>query len=123
MNAPSKPRDIIDRRTLLAELAELGEDAKDPRARLVDLLKRAHRAGYDEIRRRFEDGADGTQTVRAHCYLMDQLIRTLHDCVAEQIYPLANPTAGERLSIVAVGGYGRGGIAPPSDRLEERRVG
>src|SRR4051794_40059468 len=115
MIAPPKPRDIIDRRALLADLARVAPDAGRGRASLVEILKGAHRTGYDEIQRRFEQGADGTQTVRAHCYLMDQLIRTLHDFVLDHVYPLANPTAGERHAIVAVGGYGRGELAPHSD--------
>jgi [protein-PII] uridylyltransferase len=73
------------------------------------------RDGYAEIRRRFERGALGEQAVREHCFLMDQLIRALYDFVSTHVYPLANPTAGERLAIVAVGGYGRGELAPHSD--------
>ena len=53
--------------------------------------------------------------VAEQCFLIDQLIRVLFDFVSESIYPLANPTAGEKLAIVAVGGYGRGEMAPFSD--------
>src|SRR5690349_4324970 len=104
MHAISKQREIIDRRALLDELRLLAER-----------LKEAQRAGYDEIRRRFEAGSGGTVAVREHCFLMDQLVRTLHDFVTAHVYPLANPTSGEHLAIVAVGGYGRGELAPHSD--------
>src|SRR5262249_43141011 len=63
----------------------------------------------------FESGGTGEQAVREQCFLIDQLIRALHDFVTGHLYPLANPTAGERLAIVAVGGYGRGELAPFSD--------
>jgi [protein-PII] uridylyltransferase len=118
MGAISKQREIVDRRLLgeaLTALAELPGTAGGDRMPLVALLKAALKDGYDEIRRRFEAGAGGAQTVREHCFLMDQLIRALHDFTTSHVYSLANPTSGEHLAIVAVGGYGRGELAPHSD--------
>ncbi|HSR71947.1 MAG TPA: [protein-PII] uridylyltransferase, partial [Kiloniellales bacterium] len=120
--APAKTggraRDIVSRRALTAELAKLaaeGRPAESSRARLLEILKAALSEGRAEIRRRFEAGASGAETVRAHSYLVDQLLRVVYDHVAERLYPLANPSTGERLSLVAQGGYGRGELAPHSD--------
>ncbi|MGC2412350.1 MAG: [protein-PII] uridylyltransferase, partial [Stellaceae bacterium] len=78
-------------------------------------LKAALARGRAEIRRRFEAGGTAVSAVREQCFLVDQLIRSLYDVVTERVYPLANPTSGEKLAIVAVGGYGRGELAPFSD--------
>ena len=118
MGAIQKQREILDRRALgdaLALLAAQPGTAAGERGAVVAQLKAALSFGYDEIHRRFDAGAAGAQTVREQCFLMDQLIRTLHDFTMTHVFPLANPTAGEHLAIVAVGGYGRGELAPHSD--------
>ena len=51
----------------------------------------------------------------ATSFLMDQLIRVIFDFADQRIYPAANPSAAERLGVVATGGYGRGELAPLSD--------
>ena len=51
----------------------------------------------------------------ATSFLMDQLIRVIFDLADQRIYAAANPSAAERLSVVATGGYGRGELAPLSD--------
>jgi [protein-PII] uridylyltransferase len=112
---PQKQREIVDRLAVLERLAALAEAGEPDRRKVAEVLKEALQAGRAEVRQRFEAGALGGDTVRALSFLMDQLIRALHDFVTTAVYPLANPTAGEHLGVVAVGGYGRGELAPYSD--------
>ncbi len=117
MNAIPRQREIIDRRAVTAELDALAESisGEPPRARLAEILKGALQAGRDEVRQRFEAGSSGTEVVHELSFLMDQLLRSLYDYVLTHVYRLANPTSGERMTVVAVGGYGRGELAPASD--------
>jgi len=117
MSQIQRQREIIDRRAVLAALDTLAEGTagEPPRGKVVEILRDAVQKGRAEIRQRFEHGATGTEAVRELSFLMDQLLRVLYDFVGSHVYPLANPTEGERLSMVAVGGYGRGELAPYSD--------
>ena len=112
-----RQRDIIDRRALADELAQTVAAARSPldRGALLPPLKAALAKGRAEIQRRFETEGHAPRAVREQSFLIDQLIRALYDLVTERVYPLANPTQGEKLAIVAVGGYGRGELAPYSD--------
>ena len=107
----SKRRRIIDRGTLNGHLNDMLDHADSGpgglRADVLDLLKSALAAGRDEVRQRFEAGGSGAETVLAQSFLIDQLIRVIYDFAAECVYPAANPTLADRLSVVAVGGYGR----------------
>jgi len=113
-----RQRDIINRRALAEALAQAIASAPGPaldRGVLLPPLKAALARGRAEIRRRFDAGGTAVHAVREQSFLVDQLIRGLYDLVTERVYPLANPTAGEKVAIVAVGGYGRGELAPFSD--------
>src|SRR5579883_1420654 len=115
MGAIANPRQIVNRRELAAALDALAAAEANPerlRSGVLAAFKAALERGRAEVRRRFESELSGTAAVRSQSFLMDQLIRTLHEFVTVRIFPLANPTAGER---VAVGGYGRGELAPFSD--------
>ena len=109
---------IVDLRSLMAELAATTAadlPAEQMRARVLAVLKNAVTAGDGELRRRFDDGMSGTDLVCARCYMVDQIVRLAYGYVTEQLYPSGNPSKGERLALVAVGGYGRGELAPHSD--------
>lgn len=110
-------RAIIDRRALADELAAL--DAPDTmRLRQASALrlKAALEAGRAEIARRLaEHPARGAESAAAGAFLMDQLLRVLWDFTLARLYPNNNPSAAERITLVAVGGYGRGEMAPHSD--------
>ncbi len=47
--------------------------------------------------------------------LQDTIVKALYRLTVTRLYPVVNQTAGERISVVATGGYGRATMAPGSD--------
>ena len=47
--------------------------------------------------------------------LQDELISALYDFASRTVYAASNPSTSEHIAVVAVGGYGRGTLAPGSD--------
>ncbi|MBC7522299.1 MAG: [protein-PII] uridylyltransferase, partial [Sandarakinorhabdus sp.] len=112
-------RAIIDRRALSDALAEKMAQAQGFPARrslVAALLKQALADGRAELQRRLrESPAKGLELAGAQAFLVDQLLRLLFDATVTDLYPATNRTSSERLTLVAVGGYGRGQMAPFSD--------
>ena len=110
-------RAIIDRRGVAERLSAL--EAKDKTAlrhAATAILREALVAGRGEIERRIgEHPTHGLEAAAAGAFLIDQLLRLLWDFTVERLYPSNNPTAAERMVLIAVGGYGRGEMAPHSD--------
>ena len=105
-----RQRAIIDRRQLAADIdALIGEHRDKARPQIVALLKTA-------LARRLEEKPSaGHENAGGFSFLIDQLIRVIHDHAVTHLYPNANRSQAERLAIMAVGGYGRAEMAPHSD--------
>ncbi|MDG5747861.1 [protein-PII] uridylyltransferase [Qipengyuania sp. XHP0207] len=112
-----RQRAIFDRRDVAAQIDALveehGEKARQP---IVQLLKEALEKGRAELATRLEEKhSAGHECAGGHSFLIDQLLRVIHDHATTHLYPSANRSQAERLTIMAVGGYGRSEMAPHSD--------
>jgi [protein-PII] uridylyltransferase len=114
----SAPRTVIDRRALTGTIDTIAAEAGAQKGRMaiVEALREALSRGRDEITRRLtKKPSAGHEIAEAGAYLIDQLLRVVHDHVVSHVYPASNRSKGERLTLMAVGGYGRGEMAPHSD--------
>ncbi|HSZ52731.1 MAG TPA: [protein-PII] uridylyltransferase [Caulobacteraceae bacterium] len=107
---------VVDGPRLKAQLASYARDAYgDPveqRRRAIEILKGALSRGRMIAKERLENGAGGMETARLLCSLTDEVIRALWDFALTRAVPSAQ---GEKIALMAVGGYGRGALAPFSD--------
>jgi len=113
----SSTRGVLDRAGLEEALERARGESKgdDAAFRLaaVDLFRGALEQGRAEARRILEDGGKGRACAERLSDLEDQLIRALHEMARRFVHPEVSISA--KLAIIAVGGYGRGLLAPGSD--------
>jgi len=107
-------RAIIDRRSLADALMAL--DGASLRLQAVALLKPALEEGRAEIALRLlEHPQRGNEAAAAQAFLTDQVLRLAYDFTVQRLHRIGSRTASERLTLMAVGGYGRGEMASFSD--------
>lgn len=108
---------IIDKQHLLEDLtrATTATSKEQTRNQVLKILKAAWKDGKARAENMLLEDGGGIVCARRLSGLMDQLIIALYDFTLEHIYPAVNPSKAENLAIIAVGGYGRGGLAPGSD--------
>ena len=89
--------------------------APDVRKAVAVILTDSWQAARVRIARRLDAGGEGVEVARLYSTAADDLLTALWRFTTDTLYPAANPSEAERLSLIAVGGYGRGVLAPFSD--------
>ncbi|OYX15308.1 MAG: [protein-PII] uridylyltransferase [Rhizobiales bacterium 32-66-8] len=87
----------------------------DLRNAVVARMKLAMAEGRTEAERLLMGDGCGRCCSQRLSALQDAIIACAHEVATTILYPIENPSRAERMAVVAVGGYGRGMMAPGSD--------
>jgi [protein-PII] uridylyltransferase len=118
---PLRLDELIDgvelRRRLTALTADSEGDGSTPAVRTLALalFKQTLCHGRRTAEAMLAEDGSGSACAERLSHVMDEIVRALFDFAATHVYRSKNRSAGERMAIVAVGGYGRGTLAPGSD--------
>ena len=91
------------------------DSSKSLKQNLLPILKTFIDNNNANIKDLFMENKDGFYSGELRAKAIDAVILSTIDVVNTYAFPIANPTKADKLSIIAVGGYGRGNLAPGSD--------
>ncbi len=116
---PADTTPVIDVALLNADIDRIAlthaKSSDMMRQAVVERLRGALDIGLRKARAWLDADAKGLDCAERISRLQDDVIRAAHRFVTLRLYPAQNPSSAERLAVAAVGGYGRGTLAPGSD--------
>ena len=105
---------IVEPKILLSRME--AADPENRRDAIINVLSAVRDQGRAKIAAALADAPlCGTEAARAYSRLTDSLVRVAMDAAARWLHPNPTPTQGERIAVLAVGGFGRAEMAPFSD--------
>jgi [protein-PII] uridylyltransferase len=111
--------DIFDRVAVEAEIERAADEAPDAaaiRKATVAALNAAQSHGRNLIKAQFlAKPRAAREAVQSYAWLTDCLVQTVFRVAVKRLHPQPNPTASQKMAVLAVGGYGRFEMAPYSD--------
>ncbi len=114
-----KLSEVIDRAALAAALENLALassfDVASARPKIVDLLKSTLANGRKVAEKLLLEDGSGMACTHRLSSLMDAVIAALYNFAVTHVYPVRGVSDGTKVAVAAVGGYGRGTLAPSSD--------
>ncbi|MDR6873852.1 [protein-PII] uridylyltransferase [Bosea sp. BE125] len=97
-------------------IARLGKPSTaEMRQALVTHLRGVLEEGHASAKDLLAGPRNGLACAERISATMDGIVACLHIAASEHFYQAVNPSQSERIAVVAVGGYGRGTLAPGSD--------
>ena len=120
-NADLRLKELVDADALRAALTALTVDTDGDgggaavRADVLSLLKETSKHGRRTAEAMLLEDGSGQACATRISHLQDEIIRCIYDFAVVHVFRVPNLSSGERMAIMAVGGYGRGTLAPGSD--------
>jgi len=111
---------FIDEQALKIQLSALirkngSADSSDQKTDVLNLFKTTKAHIFEAVEKELKENGKGLICTQYLAGAMDRLINVIYSYAIHYVYPNLNQAEDEKISIVAVGGYGRATLAPHSD--------